>query len=134
MRQPENIKVECLENCGNSPKKTLLKDLSIAFVSDKIGYCLGWLTEDISIEIVGGQDIHGLNNVKQLWENEWNFPSKQHLRIMNIITHGNTASINGTLRLIIQQDTHFCFVLHFRGFGKKAKIKKITAYIIPSSK
>ena len=130
--EQENIKIECLENCGNSPKKTLLKDLGIAFVTNKIDHCLEWLTEDITIEMVGNKQIDGIDNVKKWWENYWNYQAN-HLRIINIITHGNTASINGTLHFNDHHDIAFCHVLQFRGFGKNAKIKKITAYIIPSS-
>lgn len=50
------------------------------------------------------------------------------LLIHNIITHGNTASLNAS---VVRQDgsrLEYCDVFRFSGFGKKAKIKEITSY------
>lgn len=52
------------------------------------------------------------------------------LHIHHIITHGNVASLNGKLTLTNGDKLEFCHVYRFSGFGKKAKIKEITSYII----
>lgn len=49
----------CAENCGNSPKKELLRDLSIAFVKNEIEFCMDWMTDDVVWEIIGDKLIQG---------------------------------------------------------------------------
>lgn len=127
---PESIKIECEENCGNSPKKILLKELSIASATNDIDFCMNWMRDDILWEIVGDKQIQG----KDDFEHELNRMKDrkvQELRIHNIITHGNTASLNGTLILSDDKKIAFCNVYNFSGFGKNAKIKRITSYVIP---
>lgn len=125
-----NFKVECAVDCGNAPKKQLLKEFTIATLQNNEDFCLEWLRDDIVWDIIGYQRLEG--------KNEWlagfkqtNLQEVRELQIHNIITHGNVASLNGT---IIFDDGHmiaFCDVYSFSGFGKKAKIKKVTSYVIP---
>src|SRR5690625_4765727 len=128
----ENIKIECAENCGNSPKKELLRDLSIAFAKNEIGFCMDWMTDDVAWEIIGDKLIRGKGDfekaLRQMKDRE-----VQQLRIQNIITHGNVGSVNGTLILNDKQSVSFCDVYTFRGFSKNLKIKAITSYIIKTS-
>jgi hypothetical protein len=126
--QPEKLQIFCAEDCGNSPKKALLRDISIAFAKNEISFCLDWMIDNIEWDIVGDQLIHGKDNVeKVLIRMKRNV---QQLHIHNIITHGNTGSVNGTLILMDQHTIEFCDVYNFAGFGKNAKIKKITSYVI----
>ena len=133
MTHSEKIKVECAENCGNSPKKELLKELSIAFAANDIDFCMNWMTDDVVWDIIGNKRIQG----KVAFENELDQMKKdrevQQIRIENIITHGNTGSVNGTLILDDKQSVAFCDVYNFRGFGKNSKIKFITSYVIKTS-
>ena len=125
----EDVKVECAENCGNSPKKQLLKELSIAFANNNTEFCLDWMTDDVVWEIIGDKTIQGINDFEHTL-NEWKTRRVKQLCIANIITHGNTASLNGTLICNDNQTIAFCDVYNFRGFGKNAKIKSITSYVI----
>lgn len=110
----------------------LLRDLSIAFVKNEINFCLDWMTDDVVWEIIGDKLIQGKGDFEkalhQLKDRE-----VQQLRIQNIITHGNTGSVNGTLKLNDKQNIAFCDVYNFRGFGKNSKIKAITSYVIKTS-
>lgn len=128
----ENIKIECAENCGNSPKKKLLRDLSIAFVKNEIEFCMDWMTDDVVWEIIGDKLIRGKGDFEKALHQMKNCKVQQ-LRIQNIITHGNTGSVNGTLILNDKESVAFCDVYNFRGFGKNSKIKAITSYIIKTS-
>src|SRR5690625_5890914 len=92
----ENIKIECAENCGNSPKKELLRDLSIAFVKNEIELCMDWMTDDVVWEIIGDKLIRGKGDFEKTLH-QMNNRKVQQIRIQNIITHGNTGSVNGTL-------------------------------------
>ena len=125
----EHITVDCAENCGNSPKKELLKDLTIAHAKHDIDFCLDWLTDDVVWDMIGDQSIQGKRDVEKILK-QWKDHKVQHLRIQNIITHGDTGSVNGTITFSDQQSVAFCHVYNFRGFGKKAKIKTITSYMI----
>lgn len=124
-----NLIVECAEDCGNAPKKNFLKELQIALAKHEIDFCLEWITDDIVWEIVGEQLIQGKDDVEK-WLEKKRDQKVEKLTIHNIITHGNTAALNATLTLNDQQKINFCDVYNFRGFGKNAKIKSITSYVV----
>ncbi|GAA0606790.1 hypothetical protein GCM10009001_25060 [Virgibacillus siamensis] len=114
------------EDCGNSPKTQLLKELNIAGANKNTNFITRHISETICCEVVGGEKIHGekdvINTIKQA------DPIIQ-LEINNIITHGRTGAVNGTIST--ENNSYgFCHVYNFTGAGKTAKIKKITIYII----
>lgn len=126
----EEVKIHCEEDCGNAPKKELLKDLTISFVKNDLDFCIAWLRDDIIWEMVGDDNkLEGIDDVKVALHKMSGHPWKE-LYIYHIITHGNIASLNGTLVRHDESKVEFCNVYHFGGFGKKAKIKKIMSYII----
>lgn len=131
MTQSELI-VKCAENCGNAPKKLLLKDMIIAIAKKDINFCLDYVEENIVWNIVGKNNIEGKNEYARVL-NQWKSEQVTQLIIHNIITHGNTASLNGTFILQNDEKIEFCNVYQFGGFGKNAKIKKITSYVIKTA-
>ncbi|WP_174613190.1 nuclear transport factor 2 family protein [Virgibacillus ihumii] len=124
-----NIKIECDENCGNSPKKRLLKEFSIAFVKNETDFCIDYMTDDVIWNIVGKELIRGKDDFENALIQMKN-REVQQICIQNIITHGNTGSVNGTLLLTNKEKIAFCDVYNFNGFGKNSKIKEITSYVI----
>ncbi|GAB7057911.1 MULTISPECIES: nuclear transport factor 2 family protein [Paenibacillus] len=128
----ENLRVECAENCGNAPKKELLRDLSIAFAKLEVDFCMAWVTDDIVWEVIGDHIKRGKADFEKAL-NHMNNRKVQQLHIHNIITHGNAGSVNGILAFHDQQRFAFCDVYNFRGFGRNAKIKTITSYFIQIS-
>jgi len=124
-----NIKVVCAEDCGNSPKKQLLKELTIAFANNDIDFCMECISDNIVWDMIGDKKIQGISEFEEALRVMDN-SDIQELQIHNIITHGNVGSVNGTLILNNQQQIYFCDVYNFSGFGKKAKIKLITSYVI----
>ena len=123
------MKIECAEDCGNSPKKKLLKELSIAFANNDIDFCVNCVTDDVVWDIVGDRLIQGKDLFEQALR-QLKDRKVEQLRILNIITHGNVGSVNGTIVLSDLQHLAFCDVYNFRGFGKNSKIKTITSYVI----
>ncbi len=123
------LKVYCEEDCGNAPKKELLKELAIAYAKGDIVFCLEWVKDEVEWDIVGKQQIRGMNEYEKALTQRTDGEIHE-LYIHNIITHGNTASLNGTIVLEDEQKIAFCNVYNFSGFGKKAKIKTITSYVI----
>lgn len=125
----KNVTVICEENCNNAPKKQLLKELMTALVHNNIDYFIEWLTDDIHWKIIGEHEVFGLETI----EKELQQITKLNITLLhidNIITHGNVASLNGFFERNDAEPIHFCHVYRFSGFGKKAKIKEITSYII----
>lgn len=131
--QSKNLIVECAEDCGNSPKKKLLKDLAISFAKKDIPFCMDWLTDDVSWELIGEKRIQGKEKVENALC-EMSERDVKQLQIHNIITHGNAASLNATFILKDNWRIDFCNVYNFRGFGKNAKIKAIDSYVIQTSR
>src|SRR5699024_6855459 len=120
MESMNHIKVKCAEDCGNAPKKQLLKELSIAFVNQEFGFCLDWVADDITCEIIGGEQIQGKEDFEQILHKIKDF-TIQELHIHNIITHGNAASLNGTVVYDDQQRVAFCNVYRFWASVKMQK-------------
>lgn len=130
MTQSNHLIVECAENCGNSPKKELLKSLSIAFAKNEIDSCIDCMRDDVVWNIIGDQQIQGIDRFEEALHQR-KYRKVEKLQIHNIITHGNSGSVNGALMLKGDQRIDFCDVYNFAGFGKNAKIKTITSYLIP---
>lgn len=129
-RQDE-LKIVCAEDCGNAPKKTLLRDFNIAFARCDIDFILEHTTPDIIWQIVGDRIIRGqaqfADVLRQLQNNK-----ATEIRLHNIITHGTTASANGIL-IFGEKRCAFCDVYRFNSAAKSGKIKTITSYAIDVS-
>lgn len=124
-----DIKVICAEDCGNAPRKVLLKELYMSFSRNEIGFIEDHLTEDAIWNIIGdrwtqGKDLflESLKKLRSLRVTE--------IQICNIITHGKTAAVNGSVHLEDNSSRAFCDVYLFNNSAKSGKIKEITSYII----
>ena len=126
---PKQLEVECPEDCGNSPKKKFLREFIVALAKNDIEFCTEWVKEDVVWEIAGGKKIQGKEEFAQALQNAV-FQKIGRLSIENIITHGNAGSVNGRGFYSDERSAAFCHVFQFSGFGKKAKIKSMTSYII----
>jgi hypothetical protein len=120
----------CAEDCGNSPKKELIKEFVIALAKNDLDFILANITGDILWNRVGDNLIQGKDdfaeNFKQLKDNK-----AIEIHINTIITHGNTGAANGTLKFE-KKCFAFCDVYIFSS-AKNAKIKEITSYVIELS-
>lgn len=124
-----HLKVVCAEDCGNSPKKQLLRDLTIALAKQDIESWLEWMRDDVVWEIIGEDRLEGKVAMADRLQS-WHDRSISELEIHHIITHGNTASLNATVFFADGKRLDYCDVYNFGGFGKTAKIKKIMSYVI----
>ncbi|RKQ32691.1 nuclear transport factor 2 family protein [Oceanobacillus halophilus] len=126
MAKQEDIKVVCPEDCGNAPKKQILRDFNVATVQNKTELVLDYITDDVVWSIVGSHQVVGKDNfLKEINKKE----HVTELHIDNIITHGKTASLNGVY-MEESRKVAFCHVYLFNKAGKSGKIKEITTYII----
>lgn len=127
----EALQIFCGEDCGNAPKKALLKEFNIAFARGDVDFMLEHAAPNIVWEMVGDRTLRGKDEfaeaLDQLKKNK-----ATELHIHNIITHGNVASANGLLKFG-EKSYAFSAVYRFNSFAKSAKIKEITSYVIDVS-
>jgi hypothetical protein len=122
------MRIVCATDCGNSPKRLLLRDFSSALARGSDARVLKYLTDDIVWEWVGAPPLRGKNVVAQMLK-RMKQEARQELVIENIITHGGTGSVNGTMRLTNGRSYGFCHVFVFSGAAGK-HIQRITSYEI----
>jgi hypothetical protein len=133
MDQPKSeyvdLKIVCPDDCGNAPKKAFLKEFSIAFAHNDIAFLNENITDDFHWSIIGQHQIQGKEKViETLKQNQKNKVTELH--ISNIITHGYTGSVNGTLIVENKQNYGFCNVYNFSSSRNHSKIKEMTSYLI----
>jgi len=108
-------------------KETFLKELNETFAKGDIGTILDNVTDDIRWEIIGDTIIEGKEAFTQfLLEMESEGPVE--LSIRNIITHGEMASVDGTMTSRKGKSYGFCDVYRLEGY-KNPKVKEMTSYI-----
>ncbi len=113
-------------------KEKLLQQVNEAFAKSNIDFILQNVTDDIEWTAVGDFSIQGeeefVEALKKMANEE---PFK--LSIKNIITHGDSAAVDGVMQSAGGNRYAFCDIYKFRGF-KNAKIKKITSYVVELDK
>ena len=125
----KNIKLSIPDGCGNAPRKLILKDVNLAFVTNDEAFLEENMSDKITWEIIGEATIEGKEPIL-------NRPAEYHkgeiteLILHDIITHGRVASVHGKV-IGTEVNYDFCHVYNFTGASKTAKIKEITSYIIP---
>lgn len=124
----EDVIVVCHEDCGNAPKKLLLRDFNIAFAKNEKAFLIEQITDDAVWNIVGRQKVCGKDEFSKAL-NQMEQKKAIEIQFSNIITHGRTGAVNGTIRYN-EGNYSFCDVYTFNSAGKKAKIKEITSYVI----
>lgn len=124
----KDIKISVPKDCGNAPKKIILRDFNAAIVTKDSPFILENIADDITWNIIGDEMVKG----KEDFINKLDDLHKEtitELLIYNIITHGYAASVHGKV-IGTNQSYDFCHVYRFAGASKTAKIKEITSYII----
>jgi hypothetical protein len=121
-------RIICAEDCGNSPRKLLLKKLLTALAKGENAFVLKNLSEDILWDRVGAAPLRGKESVATMLE-ELKRQPRSELVIENIVTHGPTGAANGTLKLANGRTYAFSHVYRFRG-AADAHIRVLTEYLI----
>ena len=124
----EDLKIVCPKDCGNAPKKILLRDLTIAFAKNDVSLFVENMKDDIVWDVVGKKLIENKEDFMKSF-NKMTVREVSEVHIENIITHGKTCSINGIIKLKDETSIAFCDVYNFTSAGKNT-IKKITSYHI----
>ena len=122
-------KVVVPDDCGNSPRKALIKDINVAFAENDAEFVLDHLTDDAVMEMVGDERIEGKTSIREALEQMADMETVEMV-VEHVITHGKTAAANGTMKLAGGDQFGFCDVYVFDGHGKNAKIEKLTSYVV----
>jgi hypothetical protein len=123
------MKITYPKDCGNAPKKITLVNLYEAFAYCDEKYILENTSNEIVWDIIGKKIIRGNNNVISTL-NKYRDKGIKEIDIINVITHGNIASVNGNIIFDDKTSYSFCDIYKFTGFGKNAKIKEVSSYVI----
>lgn len=113
-------------------KAKFLKKFNEAFAKSDTEYIVDHVTDDISWTIVGDSTVEGKDAFIQAlktMESEEPF----ELEIKNIITHGDSAAVNGTMKSQDGSSYAFCDIYKFSRY-KNPKISAITSYVIELKK
>jgi len=123
------MKINCKEDCGNAPRKELLRDLNIAFAQGEVQAVLDKLTEDVEWEMVGDKRMKGKEEVAEELESMKNYTAME-INIDHIITHGITAACNGSFKMKNGDQFSFCDIYEFENNSKTANIRHMVSYAI----
>lgn len=119
--------VDIPENCGNAPRKMVIRDFLIALYSRDSDAVIATLRDDIEWHIVGSRI---LSTAAQVCEWMRAQAPVSELKLHTIITHGTDCGADGTIRFADGSQSHFNHIIVFAGHGKNAKLKELRTYII----
>jgi len=122
------MKLNVQADCGNSPKKELIRDLTIYFASYEVEKAMDYMDEDVVWTLVGDEPVVGkeafASELKQMMGNK-----ATELTIYSIVTHGKEAAVHG--EMIMEDGSVFGFAdfYEFASAGS-SKVKYIRSYVI----
>ena len=122
------MKINIQADCGNSPKRELLRDLTIYFVSYDLEKAMEYMDENVVWTLVGDKPIEGKEpfeaSLKEMMNNE-----AKELTIYSIVTHGKEAAVNGEMTMEDGNVFGFADFYEFASAGS-SKVKSIKSYVI----
>ncbi|MEQ6118341.1 nuclear transport factor 2 family protein [Reichenbachiella sp. MALMAid0571] len=126
------MKLNIKPDCGNAPKKELVKNLTIYFASYDIQKVMNYLENDIKWTLAGDEPIEGKERfgatLKEMSDNK-----VSKLTIHSIITHGKEAAING--EMLMEDGNTFAFSDFYEfSSAKGTKVKSIISYVVLNNK
>jgi hypothetical protein len=117
------------ENCDNSPRKQVLSDFYVAFITERDEEAIrSILTDDAQLVIVGEQTLDGNQSVVDSMDLFLDGISE--VTVENIIPHGNKAAVNGVITADNGDTYAFCEVFKFKDHSKDANINSIESFVI----
>jgi hypothetical protein len=122
------MKINSKPDCGNSPKKELVKDMTIYFSSYDLDKAMNHLDKDVSWTLVGDKRVVGKEKFRVALE-EMSQNKALELTIHSIITHGKEAAVNG--EMVMEDGSKFGFSDFYKFSGAKGvKVISIVSYVI----
>ena len=122
------MKLNIKADCGNSPKRELVKNLTIYFASYNLDQVKNYLEDNVTWTLVIDTPIKGMEQfIKTLEKMSHNKASE--LTIHSIVTHGKEAAIHGDM--LMEDGNNFGFSDFYEFTSVKAnKVKSIVSYVI----
>ena len=122
------MKLNIKADCGNSPKKKLIKNLTVWFASYAIQEVLPYLDRDVKWILEGDVPIVGKERfAAALGQMSQNKAAK--LNIYSILTHGKEAAVNG--EMVMEDGAIYAFADFYEfNSAKSIRVKSITSYVI----
>lgn len=105
-----------------------LEEFNKAFARSDSDFILQHVTDDVKWTVQGDFSIQGKEAFKTELK-KMESPEPFELNINNIITHGRSAAVDGTMKTPDNKTYAFCDVYNFRGL-KNPLIKEMTSYVI----
>ena len=121
-------KITVAADCGNSPKKTFLRDWQVACAEGNAAYITEHISDDITLQSVGEAKVEGKQAVLEAINAMMNEPIAE-LVIHTIITHGREGAVNGEIHCENGEVMAFCNVYMFKSARGNA-LKAITSYVV----
>ena len=122
------MKLNIQADCGNSPKRELIRDLTIYFVSYDLEKAMEYMDENVVWTLVGDEPIKGKEPfaaaLKEMIDNK-----AKELTIYSIVTHGKEAAVNGEMTMEDGNVFGFADFYEFASAGS-SKVKAIRSYVI----
>ena len=115
-------------DCGNSPKNTLLEDLTIALAKRDTRFLMGVLTEDVRWNVVGRRVVEGRRALVEAIDESGRRDTVAKIAIAHVVSHGRAGAVDGTMQ-IAKRTVAFCNIYDF-GSAKGTTVKTITTYAI----
>lgn len=122
------MKITSSPDCGNSPKKELLKQVNIAFAKGNLDLLVEHTTDEITWNIIGNKTIEGKENFTENLK-KMRTEKVAELQFDQILTHGKAGAVNGIMKMQNGKNYAFSDFYEFSG-AKGGKIKSITSYVI----
>ena len=119
------VAVREVPDCGNAPRKEVLRDLVIGLAERDADAVVALLADDVRWSLVGDTELVGADAVR-----DWiaGLPEADELAFEALMTHGRLAGVDGTVTTADGAREAFCHVLHFAGAAKAAKIIRVRSY------
>ncbi|MFZ0488871.1 MAG: nuclear transport factor 2 family protein [Salegentibacter sp.] len=117
--------------------ETLLRKINEAFARNNREFILEHVTDDITWDAVGYQDIiRGKEEFERVLK-EMDAPCEMDLQISNIVVQGTSAAVDGTILVKneLKKDKKYAFCDIYKLKGEKdPKICEMISYVINISK
>lgn len=116
-------------DCGNSPKKKLVRDLTVFFASYAIPKVMDYMAEDVKWTLVGDSPIEGKADFEAALQSMSDNKASK-LTIHQILTHGKEAAVHGEMVMEDGKTYGFADFYEFTSAASE-KVKAIVSYVTP---
>ncbi len=123
------MKLICNPDCGNSPKREMVKQLTQYFAAYDIDKAMQFMATDVVWTLVGDVPIKGKDGFGSALK-EMSTNKTKELTIHGVVTHGKEAAVHG--ELLMEDGNRFGFSDFYEFTSTKSStVKSIRSYVIP---